>query len=61
MQFADIQMVFTHCDLFIMFKKIENRAEYEMRSVIHFLNVKNMKLAEICQVCDMYGEHAVSS
>jgi len=33
-----------------------------MRSVIHFLNVKNMTLAEIHrQLCDMYGEHAMSS
>jgi transposase len=33
-----------------------------MWSVIHFLNVKNMKPAEIhCQLCDMYGEHAMSS
>jgi len=33
-----------------------------MRSVIRFLNVKNMKLAEIhCQFCDVYGEHAMSS
>jgi hypothetical protein len=30
-----------------MFKKIENPAAYEMRSVIRFLNTKNMKPAEI--------------
>ena len=30
-----------------MFKKIENSAACEMRSVIRFLNAKNMKLAEI--------------
>jgi len=45
-----------------MFKKIENPAACEMRSVIHFSNAKNMTLAEIhCQHCDMYGEHAMSS
>jgi len=45
-----------------MFKKIENPASCEMQSVIHFLNAKNMTLAEIhCQICEMYGEHAMSS
>ena len=33
-----------------------------MRSVICFLNAKNMKPAEIhCQLCEVYGEHAMSS
>jgi len=45
-----------------MFKKIENPAAREMQSVIRFLNAKNMKPAEIHhQLCDMYGEHAMSS
>jgi len=45
-----------------MFKKIENPAARGMRSAIRFLNVKNMKLAEIHrQLCDVYGEHALSS
>ena len=45
-----------------MFKKIENPAAHEIQSVIRFLNVKNMKPAEIhCQLCDVYGEHAMSS
>jgi hypothetical protein len=45
-----------------MFKKIENPAACEKWSVIHFLNVKNMKSAEILrQLCDMHGEHAISS
>jgi len=44
-----------------MFKKIENTGAYEMQCVIHFLNVKNMKPAEIRQLCDLYGEHAMSS
>ena len=33
-----------------------------MQSVIHFLNAKNMKPAEIHhQLCDVYGKHAMSS
>ena len=45
-----------------MFKKTENPAACEMRSVIHFLNAKNMKPAEIHrQLCDVYGEYAMSS
>jgi len=45
-----------------MFKKTEDTAACEMRSVIRFLNAKNMKSAEIHrQRCDVYGEHAMSS
>jgi hypothetical protein len=45
-----------------MFKKIENPTTCEMQSVIRFLNGKNMTPAEIRhQLCDMYGEHAMSS
>ena len=45
-----------------MFKKIENPAACEMQSVIRFLNAKNMTPAEIHrQLCDVYGEHAMSS
>ena len=44
-----------------MFKKTENSAACEMRSVICFLNVKNMKPADIHRFCDVYGEHAMSS
>jgi hypothetical protein len=44
-----------------MFKKIENPAACEMRSVICFLNAKNMTPAETHQLCDMYGEHAMNS
>ena len=48
--------------MFILFKKIENPAACEMRSVIRFLNGKNMKPAEIhSQLCDVYGEHGMSS
>jgi len=44
-----------------MFKKTENPAACEMQSAIHFLNAKNTTLAEIHQLCDVYGEHAMSS
>ena len=45
-----------------MFKKIENPAACEMQSVICFLNAKNMTPAGIHrQLCDVYGEHAMSS
>jgi len=45
-----------------MFKKIENPAAREMRSVIRFLNAKNMTPPEIHrQLYDVYGEHAMSS
>ena len=45
-----------------MFKKIENPAACEMRPVIRFLNAKNMTPAEIHrQLCDEYGELAMSS
>jgi hypothetical protein len=44
-----------------MFKKIEKPASCEMRSVIRFLNTRNMKPADIHrQLCEVYGEHAVS-
>jgi len=44
-----------------MFKKIENPAACEMWPVIHVLNAKNMTPAEIRQLCDVYGEHAMST
>jgi len=45
-----------------MFKKIENPAACEMRSVSRFLNAKNMTPAKIHrQLCDVYGKHAMSS
>jgi hypothetical protein len=41
--------------------KIENPASCEIRSVIKFLNAKNIRLAYICwQVCEVYGENAMS-
>jgi hypothetical protein len=44
-----------------MFKKLEKPAACEMRFVIHFLNARNMKLADIhLQLCEVNGEHAMS-
>jgi hypothetical protein len=41
--------------------KIENSASCEMRSMIKFLNAKNVRRVEIYrQVCEVYGENAVS-
>jgi len=60
--FRHLNSVYASCYVFIMFKKIENPAGCELRSVICFMNAKNMKPAEIhCQLCDVYGEHAMSS
>ena len=45
-----------------MCKKIESPAACKMRSVVRFLKAKNIKPAEIhLQLCDVYGEHAMSS
>jgi hypothetical protein len=42
--------------------KIENPNSCEIRSVIKFLNAKNIRLANICwQVCEVYGENAMSN
>jgi hypothetical protein len=45
-----------------MFKKIEKPAACEMRSVIRFLNARNMKQVDIYrrQLCEVYREHAMS-
>jgi hypothetical protein len=43
-----------------MFKKIKKPATCEMRAVIRFLNARNMKPADIHQLCEVYGEHAMS-
>jgi hypothetical protein len=46
---------------FKVFKKVEEYAACEMRSVIHFLNARNMKPADIHrQHCEVYEEHAMS-
>jgi hypothetical protein len=44
-----------------MSMKIENPASCEIRSVIKFLNDRNVRPAEIYrQVCEVYGEDAMS-
>jgi hypothetical protein len=44
-----------------MFKKIEKPTACEMRSVIRFLDARNMKPADIYhQLCEAYREHAMS-
>jgi hypothetical protein len=61
MPYADNQTAFTLCTVFAMFKKFEKPAAYEMLSVIHFLNARNMKPADIHhKLSEVYGEHAMS-
>ena len=44
-----------------MFKTIEGTADCEIRSVIHFLNVRNVLPSEIHhQICPVYGDNAMS-
>jgi hypothetical protein len=44
-----------------MFKTIERPADCEIQSVIHFLNARNVKPADIHrQICEVYGENATS-
>ena len=44
-----------------MFKTIEGTAYCEIRSVIHFLNVKNVIPSEIHHhICQVYGDNAMS-
>ncbi|KAJ4446859.1 hypothetical protein ANN_13559 [Periplaneta americana] len=44
-----------------MFKVIEHPADCEMRSVIRFLNARNIKQADIHhQLCEVYGDDAIS-
>jgi hypothetical protein len=46
---------------FKMFKMIEHPSDCEIQSVIHFLNARNVKPAEIHhQICEVYGENAIS-
>jgi hypothetical protein len=53
--------VYASSCLFKLFKEIEKPAAREVQSVIRFLNVRNMKPADIhCQLCEVYGEHAMS-
>jgi hypothetical protein len=42
-------------------KKIKKRATCKIWSVIRFLKARNMKPADLhCQLCEVYGEHAMS-
>jgi hypothetical protein len=44
-----------------MFKMIQHPADCEIRSVIRFVNARNVKPADIhCQICEVYGENAMS-
>ena len=44
-----------------MFKTIEEAADCEMRSVIRFLNARNVLPSEIHhQICQVYGDNAMS-
>ena len=44
-----------------MFKTIEGAADCEIRSVIRFLNARNVLPSEIHhQICQMYGDNAMS-
>jgi hypothetical protein len=45
---------------FKMFKIIEHLAECKIRSVIHFLNARNVKPPDIHQICEVYSENAMS-
>ena len=46
---------------FKMFKMIERPADCEIRSVIRFLNARNVKPADIHrQICEVYGENAMN-
>jgi transposase len=48
-------------ECFKMDKLIENAATCELRSVIRFLNAKNIKPVDIHrQICEVYGENAMS-
>ena len=44
-----------------MFKTIEGAADCEIRSVIHFLNARNVLPSVIHhQICQVYGDNAMS-
>jgi hypothetical protein len=58
---ADNGTAFTHSPAFAMFRKIEKPAAFEMRSVIRFLNARNMKPADILQLREVYEKHAISN
>ena len=44
-----------------LFKTIEGAADCEMRSVIRFLNARNVLQSEVHhQICQVYGDNAMS-
>ena len=44
-----------------MFETIEGASDCQIRSVIYFLNVKNVLPSEIHQqICQVYGDNAMS-
>jgi hypothetical protein len=44
-----------------MFQMIERPTDREIRSVIRFLNARNVKPADVHrQICEIYGENATS-
>ena len=44
-----------------MFKTIERPADIEIRSIIRFLNARNMRASGIhCQICEVYGENVMT-
>ena len=44
-----------------MFKTIEGAADCEIRTVIHYLNARNVLPSEIHhQICQVYGDNAMS-
>jgi predicted RNA-binding protein (virulence factor B family) len=52
--------VYASSCVFKLFKKIEKPATCDMRSVIHFLNARNMKPADIHrQLHEVCGKHAM--
>ncbi|PNF43400.1 hypothetical protein B7P43_G13911 [Cryptotermes secundus] len=52
--------VYASSYVFTMFKKTEKPTTCEMRSIIRFLNARNVKPADIHQLCEVYGEHAMN-
>jgi len=48
--------------LFLAYKTIEREADCEIRSVIRFLNARNVLPSEIHhQICQVYGDNAMSA
>jgi len=59
--FRDIRVVYVCSCALNMFKTIEGAADCEIRSVIRFLNARNVLPNEIHhQICQVYGDNAMS-